>query len=208
MVKLPVKSPAQSLIQFLVAFDLRARRFLTGFCMLMLFMMVFFTVYTVIMRYVFENPPVWGDLLTVLSNIWLVFIALVLTVREKEHIALNLIYSRLPTPIGFGIQQLWSAVICALGVVICIYGWEVVSKMSGKYWEMWHFAWENGGFVFKPNYMPKKYAMIILPIAGGLISLGAFIAIVEDTVHFRRGTFEVAGGTESGERQDAESTTA
>ena len=48
--------------------------------------MVGFTVYTVVMRYVFLDPPVWGDLLTVLSNIWLVFIALALTVREKQHI--------------------------------------------------------------------------------------------------------------------------
>ena len=185
-------------VEFLVALDLWARKVLTGFCVLMLFLMVCFTVYTVIMRYVFEDPPVWGDLLTVLSNIWFVFIALALTVREKEHIALNLIYSRLPTPIGFAIQQLWSAVICALGCVICIYGWEVVSTMGGKYWEMWYFAWEDGWFVFKPNYMPKRYAMMILPIAGVLISLGALVAVIEDIVRFRRGTFEVAGGTGSG----------
>ena len=87
-------------VAFLVAIDLWARKLLTAFCVLMLFMMVCFTVYTVVMRYVFENPPVWGDLLTVLSNIWFVFIALALTVREKEHIALNLIYSRLPTRFG------------------------------------------------------------------------------------------------------------
>ncbi len=186
-------------------FDLRIRKLLAAFCMLMLLMMVLFTVYTVIMRYVFENPPVWGDLLTVLSNIWLVFIALVLTVREKEHIALNLIYSRLPPAFGFAIQQLWTAVICALGLVICVYGWEAASKMGGKYWEMWHFAWENGGFVFKPNYMPKKYAMMILPIAGALISLGAFVAVIEDVVRFRRGTFEVAGGIGAGDGQGAAS---
>jgi len=183
------------MVKFFVALDLWTRKFLTAFCMLMLLMMVSFTVYTVIMRYVFENPPVWGDLLTVLSNIWLVFIALALTVREKDQIALNLIYSRLPTRVGFAIQQFWSLVICALGIVICVYGLEVVSKMGGKYWEMWHFAWENGGFVFKPNYMPKKYAMMILPIAGALISLAAVVAVIEDTVHFKRGTFKVAGST-------------
>ena len=188
----------KSAVAFLVTLDLWARKLLTAFCVLMLFMMVCFTVYTVVMRYVFENPPVWGDLLTVLSNIWFVFIALALTVREKEHIALNLIYSRLPIRFGFAIQQLWSAVICALGFVICVYGWEVVSTMGGKYWEMWYFAWEDGGLVFKPNYMPKKYAMMILPIAGVLISLGALVAVIEDAVRFRRGTFQVAGGTGAG----------
>lgn len=180
--------------QFFVAFDLWVRRFLSGFCILLLLMMVVFTVYTVIMRYVFSNPPVWGDLLTVLSNIWLVFIALIITVREKDHIALNLIYSRLPTAAGFAVQQFWTGVICLLGVVICIHGWEVVSKMSGKYWEMWHFAWEGGEFVFKPNYMPKKYAMIILPIMGSLISVAALVAAVEDAIRLKQGKFEVAGG--------------
>ncbi len=187
------------MVKFLVAFDLWARKFLTAFCALMLLMMVVFTVYTVIMRYVFEDPPVWGDLLTVLSNIWLVFIALALTVREKEQIALNLIYSRLPTPVGFAIQQVWTGIICALGIVICVYGFEVLSKMGGKYWEMWYFAWENGGIVFKPNYMPKWYAMVILPLAGTLVSLGALVAIIEDAVRFKRGTFEVAGGTGPGD---------
>ncbi len=178
---------------FFITIDLWVRKILTGFCMLMLFLMVAFTVYTVVMRYVFENPPVWGDLLTVLSNIWLVFIALVLTVREKDHIALNLIYTRLPIAYAYAVQQLWTIVVFLLGIVICYYGWEVVTKMGGKYWEMWHFAWEEGSFVFKPNYMPKKYAVMILPISGAMISIAALIAVIEDTVRFKRGTFEVAG---------------
>jgi len=178
---------------FFISIDLWARKILTGFCMLMLFLMVAFTVYTVVMRYVFENPPVWGDLLTVLSNIWLVFIALVLTVREKDHIALNLIYTRLPIAYAYAVQQLWTIVVFFLGIIICYYGWEVVTKMGGKYWEMWHFAWEEGSFVFKPNYMPKKYAVMILPISGAMISIAALIAVIEDTLRFKRGTFEVAG---------------
>ena len=167
------------------------RKFLAAFCMLMLFLMVFFTDYTVIMRYIFEDPPVWGDLLTVLSNIWLVFIALVLTVREKEHIALNVIYSRLPTKFGFLIQQFWTLIILSLGLVICITGIEVVSNMGGKYWEMWYFTWENGSIVFKPNYMPKKYAMYILPLMGGMISISALAAIIEDIISLRKGKFKI-----------------
>ena len=179
--------------KFFITIDLWARKLLTGFCMLMLFLMVAFTVYTVVMRYVFENPPVWGDLLTVLSNIWLVFIALVLSVREKNHIALNLIYTRLPRVYAYAVQQLWTIVIMLIGFIICYYGWEVVSKMGGKYWEMWHFAWEEGSFVFKPNYMPKKYAVMILPISGAMISIAALIAVIEDTIRYKRGTFKVAG---------------
>jgi len=112
--------------------DRAVKKTLTAFCAVLLLLMVAFTVYTVVMRYVFENPPVWGDLLTVLSNIWLVFIALALTVRDRDHIALDLIYSWLPIRVAFVIQQFWSVVIFGLGIVMIIYGVEAVSTMGGK----------------------------------------------------------------------------
>ena len=168
----------------LVAADRWVRIFLTAFCALALFSMVAFTVYTVFMRYVFEDPPVWGDLMTLFSNIWLVFIALSLTVREKEHIALNLLYSRLPAVWGFAVQQLWTGIICLLGLIILIYGWEVAWTNPGKYWEM--------------GYLPKKYPMLILPLTGGLVFLGALVAIIEDVVRYRRGEFRLAAGSGAG----------
>ena len=141
------------------------------------------------MRYVFENPPVWGDLLTVLSNIWLVFIALALTVRDRDHIALDLIYSWLPVKFAFLVQQFWTLVIFCLGLVMIIYGIEAVNSMGGKYWEMWHFAWEDGWFAFKPNYMPKKYAIAIVPISGFLVCVGAVASIIEDSIKMKLGTY-------------------
>ena len=150
------------------------------------------------MRYVFLSPPVWGDLMTVLSNIWLVFIALALTVREKEHIALNLLYSRLPNSVGFIVQQTWTTIIFVLGIIICVFGYESAETNNfAKYWEMWYFTWENNGLVFKPNYMPKSYPMMILPLAGALIAFSAIIALIEDYIKFRKGTFQVSGGSGS-----------
>lgn len=169
--------------------DNAVRKTLTAFCAVLLLLMVVFTVYSVVMRYVFENPPVWGDLLTVLSNIWLVFIALALTVRDKDHIALDLIYSWQPPKVAFAIQQFWSLVIFGLGLVMIIYGLEAVTTMGGKYWEMWHFAWEDGRFVFKPNYMPKKYAIAIVPISGFLVSVAALASIFEDSMRMKAGTY-------------------
>ena len=169
--------------------DRLVKQVLTGFCAVLLLLMVVFTVYSVVMRYVFENPPVWGDLLTVLSNIWLVFLALALTVRDRDHIALDLIYSWLPLKAAFFIQQFWSLVICGLGVVMIIYGLEAVATMGGKYWEMWYFAWEDGRFVFKPNYMPKKYAVAIVPISGFLVCIAALASILEDSFRLKAGTF-------------------
>ncbi|MFU1479669.1 TRAP transporter small permease [Roseovarius sp. C7] len=172
--------------------DTTVSKILTVFCAVLLFLMVAFTVYSVVMRYVFENPPVWGDLLTVLSNIWLVFFALALTVRDKDHIALHLIYSWLPLGVAFALEQFWSLVICGLGIVMIVYGLEAVATMGGKYWEMWYFAWEDGRIVFKPNYMPKKYAIAIVPISGFLVCIAALASVLEDSLRLKAGTYERA----------------
>ena len=148
-------------------------------CCLFLALMVGFTIYTVVMRYVFANPPVWGDLLTVLSNIWLMFIALSLTARDNEHIALNLIYDKLPAKLSLYIRQLWKLMIILVGVILFVYGFELVEGMRGKYWEMWHFEFTSQGIEFKENYMPKKYAVMILPLAGFLTTLGAAICFIK-----------------------------
>ncbi len=178
---------------YLQVIDRLVHKVLTAFCGVLLLLMVVFTVYSVVMRYYFEDPPVWGDLLTVLSNIWLVFLALALTVRDRDYIALDLIYTRLSPRFAFFVQQFWSLVIFGLGIVIFYYGMQVVSTMGGRYWEMWYFAWEDGGFVFKPNYMPKKYAQAILPISGVLTSVAALLAILEDSIRYAKGTFQLAG---------------
>ena len=57
-----------------------------------------------------------------------------------------------------------------------------MKPMGGRYWEMWYFAWEEGRIVFKPNYMPKKYAMAILPISGVLIGIAALMAVLDDSI--------------------------
>ena len=177
------------MIKLIIWIDKAVKKVLTAFCAIFLLLMVVFAVYNVVMRYVFENPPVWGDLLTVLSNIWLVFLALALTVRDKDHIALDLIYSWLPVKAVFIIQQFWTVVIFCLGIVMIIYGIESVTTMGGKYWEMWYFAWENGQIVFKPNYMPKKYAIAIVPISGFLVCVAAIASIIEDSFKLSAGTY-------------------
>ena len=169
--------------------DQTVKKMLTAFCAVFLCAMVAFTVYSVVMRYVFRDPPIWGDLLTVLSNIWLVFFALALTVRDKDHIALDMIYNWLPLKAAFLVQQFWTAVIFCIGIVMIVWGIEAVQTMGGKYWEMWHFAWEDGGIVFKPNYLPKKYAIAIVPISGFLVCVAAVASIIEDSLRLKAGTY-------------------
>jgi TRAP-type C4-dicarboxylate transport system permease small subunit len=177
-------------------FDAAVKKILTALCSVLLLLMVAFTVYSVVMRYVFETPPVWGDVLTVLRNFWLVFLALALTGREKDHIALDLLYSWLPLKAVFVIQQFWALVIFGVGLIMIIYGWEAVTTMGSKYWEMWYFAWEDGQIVFKPNYMPKKYAIAIVPISGFLVSVAALASIIEDSLLLKAGAFKRVKGVD------------
>lgn len=167
------------MLVLLNSIDRLIHRFLEAMCSLLLAMMVGFTIYNVVMRYVFENPPVWGDLLTVLSNIWLMFIALSLTARDNEHIALNLIYEKLPKSLALYIRQFWKFMVIIVGLVLIVYGIELVEGMRGKYWEMWYFEFTEKGIEFKENYMPKKYAVTILPLAGFLTSIGAAICLIK-----------------------------
>lgn len=185
------------MIAIVKSIDRWVKKILTAFCAIFLLLMVVFAVYNVVMRYVFENPPVWGDLLTVLSNIWLVFLALALTVRDRDHIALDLIYSWLPLKLTFAIQQFWTLIIFLLGLVMIVYGIEAVNTMGGKYWEMWYFAWEDGRFVYRPNYMPKKYAIAIVPISGFLVCCAAVASVIEDIHSLRSGIYKPGGNEES-----------
>lgn len=167
------------MISLFNAIDRFVHRTLEFACSLFLALMVGFTLYTVVMRYVFENPPVWGDLLTVLSNIWLMFTALSLTARDNDHIALNLIYEKLPGKVSLYIRQFWKLMIFIVGIILVIYGLELMDTMRGRYWEMWYFEFTAQGIEFKENYMPKKYAVTILPIAGFLTAVGAAICFIK-----------------------------
>jgi len=48
------------MIRFIQTVDALVKKTLTAFCAVFLLLMVVFAVYNVVMRYVFENPPVWG----------------------------------------------------------------------------------------------------------------------------------------------------
>ncbi len=109
--------------------------------------------------------------------------------RDRDHIALDLIYNWLPRKLTFFVRQFWTVVILCPGLVMIIWGLEAVATMGGKYREMWYFAWEDSSIVFKPNYMPGKYAVAIVPISGLLICLAAVASIIEDSLRLKAGSY-------------------
>jgi TRAP-type C4-dicarboxylate transport system permease small subunit len=160
------------MIEILKKLDRGLQKLLTAFCSLCLAAMVVLTIYTVVMRYVFKNPPFWGDTVTLFCNIWLVMLALALTVRERNHISLNFINELIPSHIAFFIELFWTIVICVFGIFLAGYGFDMAMGQSGRFWEL--------------NYLPKKYPMMIMPIAGVLIFLLALPVIFGDVIRWRK----------------------
>lgn len=142
------------------------RQGLAYLCSVLLVLMVAFTCYTVVMRTVFQDPPFWGDTMTLFANIWLVMLAFALSIRERNSISMQMIYSYLPARIVTALELLWISLFVAAGIFITYYGYQVASRIPGAYWEL--------------GNLPKSVPMAILPVSGLLVTLAALFVLVED----------------------------
>lgn len=158
-------------------FDTGLKGLLTMICATLIVLMVFFTVWTVVMRYIFLDAPFWSDTLTMFFNVWMVFLALAITVRDRSHISMTMLYEIVPPIVGFSCEFLWTVLICAFGLFIAVWGFDASWNVPGKYWE---FA-----------YMSKKWPMMIMPTVGVLMFVMALIVILEDILRLKRGDIEV-----------------
>lgn len=158
-------------------FDTGLKGLLTAICATLLILMVFFTVWTVVMRYIFLDAPFWSDTLTMFFNVWTVFLALAITVRDRTHISMTMLYEILPPIVGFSCEFLWTVLICLFGIFIAIWGFDASWNVPGLYWEF--------------GYMSKKWPMMIMPTVGVLMFVMASIVIFEDIVRIKKGDLTV-----------------
>jgi len=140
-------------------------------CAVLLVLMVVFTVYTVVMRYVFQNPPFWGDTLSVFCNIWVTMLGYSLAVRDREDIALRGFYKVIPPRAGFVLDMAWTVMVFAFGLYLVWFGWVAAKNVPGMFWEL-------GG-------LKKMYPMLVMPIAGALVAMAASSLIVDDILILR-----------------------
>ena len=142
------------------------RAAITWFTCTLLVMMVAFTVYTVVMRYVFRNPPFWGDTVSMFCNIWLVLLAYALAIRDREDIASEAIYVFLPQNMVTLLRRSWQLMTFLFGLFLVWFGTVAAIDVPGQYWEL-------GG-------LPKKVPLMVLPIAGTLVAVMMAFTAVED----------------------------
>lgn len=137
-------------------------------CGVLLILMVIFTVYTVMMRYVFHDPPFWGDTVSMFCNIWVTMLGYSLAVRDREEIALRGFYKFLPPKGAFLLDTFWSILVCAFGLYLIWFGWIAAQNVPGMFWEL-------GG-------LKKTWPMMVMPIAGALTAIAAAMLILEDVL--------------------------
>ena len=147
------------------------RSTITWFTCSLLVLMVVFTIYTVIMRYVFHDPPFWGDTVALFCNIWLVLLAYALAVRERQDIASEAIYELLSPRMVVVLRFIWQGMTFIFGVLLFWFGLEAALNVPGQFWEL-------GG-------LPKRAPMMVLPISGMLVALMSAFTLVEDVSGWR-----------------------
>lgn len=150
--------------------DAFVRKMLEAVCGALLVSTVVFTGYTVMMRYVFENPPFWGDTLTMLANIWFVMLAAALAIRNREQIAMQALYDWIPVKASFGLELVWNSAIVLFGIFLAIVGVQTAIRTPGEFWEL--------------GRLPKSVVMAVMPISGVLMVASAVRVMVEDVRRF------------------------
>ena len=87
-------------------------------CGILILLTVVFTCYTVYMRYVVGDPPFWGDTVALFANIWMVLLALALSVRRRDQIAMQALYARISPAFAFWLEILWTVMILVFAVIL------------------------------------------------------------------------------------------
>ncbi len=145
----------------------------------LLVLMIAFTIYTVVMRYVFKDPPFWGDTVSLFCNIWLVLIAYALAVRDRQDIATEVIYEYL-SPRGVNaLRFTWQVLTFSLGVFLIWFGLDAALHVPGKFWEL-------GG-------LPRMIPMMALPLCGTLLVYATGMNMAEDIFGWRSATDDMSG---------------
>ena len=88
----------------------------------LMLVMIFVVFYQVIMRQIFENPPMWGEQISVLLMIWFVFLGIVLGLEENLHIGITMFVDKLPKKAIFVVEIIVNLFILVAALIFLYYG--------------------------------------------------------------------------------------
>ncbi|MFW8566253.1 TRAP transporter small permease [Orrella sp. 11846] len=94
--------------------------------------MAFCILFQIIMRYVFNNPPVWTEELALLLFSWSMLLMLAVGVREAFHVRMDLFLAWLPKTGSQVIERIIDFAIAAFGGFLAWSGAEYMEMMAGS----------------------------------------------------------------------------
>ncbi len=141
-------------------------------CNLLLLATTLVVLYSVVMRYVFSNPPFWTDVLSTFGNVGFILLGLGISVRHRELIAMQALYEKIPRRWSQVLDTLWNTIILVFAVHFTYHGFLAAQKIPGFYWEL--------------GMMPQRYPMMIVPISGALLVIACAGVVVRDLLRLAR----------------------
>ncbi len=139
-------------------------------CNGVLLAMTLIVLYSVVLRYVFNDPPFWSDVLSTLGNVALVLFGLSVAIRRRDHIAMQALYEKISPMFALVLDGFWNVLVLIFAVIFTVFGAEAAWKVPGFYWEL--------------NMMPEKVPMAMIPISGALLIIASIGVLIQDIRKF------------------------
>jgi TRAP-type C4-dicarboxylate transport system permease small subunit len=98
--------------------------------MVMLLAMTAIICYQVVLRFVFDRSPSWGEEIAILLMIWFGILAIPIGVKHKLHIGIEFIFRMFPPRAQYLVSRSIYLLIAAFGVMMIVYGIELSKFMN------------------------------------------------------------------------------
>jgi len=101
-------------------------------CGLVLALFTFLVLYSVATRYLFNNPPIWGEDVPKLLFVWLSFIGGALAYMLGYNIRMMTLVERFPKPFAIAVELVMRAITIAMLATIIWYSFPILELSASK----------------------------------------------------------------------------
>lgn len=140
--------------------------------------MVLIVTWQVFSRYVLNTTPRWSEEITLVLMVWISFIGIAIGVRERLHIALEILARRLPEYVQVWLQRAISILTFLFGLALITQGWQFI--------EVAHFS------TMPATGLPSSVLYAMVPISGIAVCIYTLLQVFGIRTEKRRADSEVA----------------
>jgi TRAP-type transport system small permease protein len=117
--------------------------------------MVLIVTWQVFARQGLGSAPQWSEEVSLILMVWVGFIGIAIGFRERVHIALEFVVSRLPQALQKVIEKLNCVLVLVFGLFLVLQGWEFTTRTMSS--------------TLASTGLPRATLYVILPISGFMI---------------------------------------